>query len=80
MGQAGMTTYNVTFSGPKLQHNKKGINRNSSEQLDKKPTVQRPRTLFCYICGREYGKASLQIHLKSCIKKFEMEEALKPIG
>jgi hypothetical protein len=40
--------------------------------------VRRPRTLFCYICGREYGTASLPIHLKTCIKKFEMEEALKP--
>ena len=46
-----------------------------------KPTfVRRPRTLVCYICGREYGIASLAIHVKACIKKFEIQESLKPPG
>ena len=31
----------------------------------------RPKTLICYICGREYGSASLEIHLKTCKKKWE---------
>jgi hypothetical protein len=29
--------------------------------------------------GREYGTASLEIHLKSCKKKWEIEEEKKPI-
>jgi len=33
---------------------------------------------MCYICGREYGTASIDIHLKSCSKKWEMEENKKP--
>ncbi|CDW81196.1 UNKNOWN [Stylonychia lemnae] len=47
---------------------------------EKKPPafISRPRTLICYICGREYGTASLQIHLKTCIKKWEIEESFKP--
>lgn len=31
----------------------------------KKP-VGRPKALVCYICGREYGTRSLEIHLKTC--------------
>jgi len=32
---------------------------------------ERPRQLMCYICGREFGTASLPIHLKSCKTKWE---------
>jgi hypothetical protein len=36
-------------------------------------------TQVCYICGREYGSASLPIHIPSCIERFEREnEALPP--
>jgi len=44
---------------------------------EKKPPafVQRPKTLICYICGKEYGTMSLKIHLKTCMKKFEIEQA-----
>ncbi|KRX07888.1 hypothetical protein PPERSA_10276 [Pseudocohnilembus persalinus] len=38
----------------------------------------RPRSLVCYICGREYGTASLKIHLKTCEKKFLDEQSYKP--
>ena len=39
---------------------------------------KRPKTLVCYICGREYGTSSLEIHLKTCKKKWLQEEELKP--
>jgi hypothetical protein len=39
---------------------------------------QRPRMLICYICGREYGSASLPIHEAQCIKRFEVEQARAP--
>ena len=35
--------------------------------------IQKPKSLVCYICGREFGTASLEIHLKSCKKKWENE-------
>ena len=41
--------------------------------------VKRPKALVCYICGREFGTASLEIHLKTCKKKWEAQEAQKPL-
>lgn len=35
----------------------------------------RPKALVCYICGREFGTASLEIHLKTCKRKWETAEA-----
>ena len=40
--------------------------------------ANRPRSLVCYICGREYGTKSLGIHLKSCIKKWDIEQQKLP--
>lgn len=34
----------------------------------------KPVFLVCYCCGREFGKHSLEIHLKTCLEKFENEE------
>ena len=42
--------------------------------------LSRPKALVCYICGKEYGTHSLEIHLKTCKKKWEEEQALKPVG
>lgn len=39
---------------------------------------RRPVGLMCYICGRQYGSASLQIHLKKCKSQFLAQEAKKP--
>lgn len=39
----------------------------------------RPKALMCYICGREFGTASLEIHLKTCKKKFELEQSKVPL-
>lgn len=48
---------------------------------DKPPAIaQRPKALMCYICGREYGTASLEIHLKTCKKKWEIEQSKKPVN
>ena len=33
---------------------------------------------MCFICGREYGTASLEIHIKTCKKKWEIEQEKKP--
>ena len=41
---------------------------------------QRPKALMCYICGREFGTQSLEIHIPQCIKKWDKVEALKPPG
>lgn len=40
--------------------------------------VKRPKTLVCFICGREYGTRSLEIHIKTCQKKWEIEQNKLP--
>ena len=41
--------------------------------------IQRPKALICYICGREYGTHSLEIHLKTCKKKWAKEQEELPV-
>ena len=35
--------------------------------------IRRPASIVCYICGREYGTRSLEIHIKTCEKKWGYE-------
>ena len=52
---------------------------NKSRSVDRPPLpAQKPKALMCYICGREFGTASLEIHLKTCKKKWEWEQDQKP--
>ena len=38
-----------------------------------------PRFVTCYICGRDFGSASIAIHEPQCMKKWEAEmDALPP--
>ena len=39
---------------------------------------KRPKAISCYICGQQYGTASIDIHTPQCIKKWEKVEAQKP--
>ncbi|XP_007940429.1 zinc finger protein 474-like [Orycteropus afer afer] len=38
----------------------------------------RPRTLICYICGREFGTLSLPIHEPKCLEKWKIENERLP--
>ncbi|XP_057605198.1 zinc finger protein 474 [Hippopotamus amphibius kiboko] len=38
----------------------------------------RPRTLICYICGREFGTLSLPIHESKCLEKWKIENDQLP--
>ena len=45
----------------------------------KGPNSQRKELPFCYICGRQFSKASLPIHEPQCMKKWEIaNEQLAP--
>lgn len=46
--------------------------------ISTKGMAPRPKTLVCYICGREYGTRSLEIHIKACERKFENEQKKLP--
>ncbi|XP_051019155.1 zinc finger protein 474 [Acomys russatus] len=41
-------------------------------------TSARPRTLICYICGREFGTLSLPIHEPKCLEKWKIENDRLP--
>lgn len=43
----------------------------------KKPIGAGPRTRVCYVCGRQYGLTSFDIHLKQCKDLFLKREAQK---
>lgn len=38
----------------------------------------RPRTVICYICGREFGTLSLPIHEPQCLEKWKIENDRLP--
>jgi hypothetical protein len=38
----------------------------------------KPRTVVCYICGREFGTKSISIHEPQCLKKWELENNQLP--
>jgi hypothetical protein len=40
-------------------------------QYDLKHCYVRPEKYLGSICGREFGTASLEIHQKTCIKKYQ---------
>ena len=46
--------------------------------INKPKIAVKPKALVCYICGREYGTRSLEIHLKTCAKKWEYEQDKLP--
>ena len=40
---------------------------------------KRPKAVVCYVCGQQYGTASIGIHVPRCIDKWEKVEAQKPV-
>lgn len=72
-----ISTKNVGLSSPQrtlrvahqqVAHHQSGIHK-----------AQRPRTVVCYICGREYGSKSIAIHEPQCLKKFNVQNNKLPI-
>lgn len=39
-----------------------------------------PRTVVCYICGREFGSKSIPIHEPQCLEKWKIENSKLPKG
>ncbi|KAH3730005.1 hypothetical protein DPMN_055984 [Dreissena polymorpha] len=46
----------------------------------KAPVIKRPPTMICYICGREFGTKSIDIHEPQCLEKWKIENAKLPKG
>ncbi|KAK5648549.1 hypothetical protein RI129_003441 [Pyrocoelia pectoralis] len=50
----------------------------SAAKINRKPGAKGPKTLMCYICGREFGTASLSLHEPRCLEKWSRENAALP--
>lgn len=44
------------------------------------PARRGPKTVTCYICGREFGTASFPIHEPKCMQKWERENNSLPVS
>eukprot|EP00770_Monocercomonoides_exilis_P013580 MONOS_13527.1-p1 / transcript=MONOS_13527.1 / gene=MONOS_13527 / organism=Monocercomonoides_exilis_PA203 / gene_product=unspecified product / transcript_product=unspecified product / location=Mono_scaffold00840:6584-7311(-) / protein_length=189 / sequence_SO=supercontig / SO=protein_coding / is_pseudo=false len=45
---------------------------------NKKKVTSKPRFFICGICGREYGTASIERHLKQCLEQFGNDQKHVP--
>lgn len=75
----------VHLKGCKSKGNSSGgDNKTSTQLLEEKLKKQmnepgaivsnKPLFMMCFLCGREFGKNSLEIHLKTCMEKFTNED------
>eukprot|EP01043_Picozoa_sp_COSAG02_P044679 COSAG02_NODE_4015_length_5905_cov_2.481915_1_plen_276_part_10 len=55
-----------------------GRRSSSKTRGDRRPKGEPPLMRVCYICGRQFGSASLSIHEPQCMKKWEAEQDLLP--
>ncbi|XP_018573986.1 uncharacterized protein LOC108913016 isoform X2 [Anoplophora glabripennis] len=68
----------------KASHIPQTVQRTSNPTVTSKPAEPVPRaksakrTLTCYLCGREFGTASLPLHEPKCLEKWERENASLP--
>lgn len=55
---------------PETKKNEKKMERKEMGDVKKEVTISHPgpRTLTCYICGREFGTASLHLHEPKCLQ------------
>ena len=47
------------------------INFDMGQKRRKKKRIGRPVAVICYICGRQYGRSSIEIHIRQCKKLWE---------
>ncbi|XP_076350119.1 zinc finger protein 474-like [Tachypleus tridentatus] len=62
----------------KLCGEKNEINSDVSLKTKADIILMGPRTVICYICGREYGTKSLPIHEPQCLEKWKRENDALP--
>ena len=44
----------------------------------KTQAFKRPPTVICYICGRQFGSKSIDIHEPQCLEKWRAENEKQP--
>ncbi|XP_072039115.1 zinc finger protein 474-like [Amphiura filiformis] len=64
----------ATLSEPSVK-----VDRTPLTPKNTQPKVPaKPKTLICYICGREFGSKSLEIHEPQCLKKWNIQNKQLP--
>ncbi|EQC40145.1 hypothetical protein SDRG_02795 [Saprolegnia diclina VS20] len=53
--------------------------RKAVSEPPKMDAARRPKVRLCYVCGREYGLSSFEIHLKQCKLLWIAQEEKKPL-
>ena len=63
-----------------FDHSRLGSDKQRSPvgQYDRPPPQRKPKTVVCFICGREFGTKSISIHEPQCLKKWEIENIRLP--
>ena len=75
-----MTTENITFPTlPRVLRTESGSSTVSEPESHAK-VVNKPSSVVCYICGREYGTRSIAIHEPQCLKKWKIANTQLPIN
>lgn len=57
-----------------------GLNELAGPSQPKGGAKGGPRSVVCYICGREFGSKSISIHEPQCLEKWKVENAKLPKG
>ncbi|XP_070541833.1 zinc finger protein 474-like [Ptychodera flava] len=55
-----------------------GVKSTTGAGTQKRTPGQKPVSVVCYICGREFGTKSISIHEPQCIEKFKKQQELLP--
>ena len=48
------------------------MNKQANKMVEK--NTRKPKVLMCYLCGREFGLASLKIHMPQCHERHKNKE------
>ncbi|VDK65263.1 unnamed protein product, partial [Anisakis simplex] len=68
------------YKSPNISRSAATLLRKHMDNLVRGPAraTKAPPTVICYICGRQFGSRSIEIHIPQCLKKWELENERLP--
>lgn len=66
------------FDPSRLGSGRQGSPREADYGRRSPQPPRKPKTVVCFICGREFGTKSIGIHEPQCLKKWELENSRMP--
>jgi len=67
-----------TFDPSRMGSGRQGSPREADYGRRSPQPPRKPKTVVCFICGREFGTKSIGIHEPQCLKKWELENSRLP--